>query len=408
MIADIEISRLATETTRHFDYNKPAITSINGLAPDQSLTSQGFLKIVAWEDIINKPDPPVTGFEYKFSPSITWGDEFNYTGAPDPKKWNMSTGNGYYGWGNHELQHFTGRSENVKVEDGKLKIIALNESYNGFNYTSGKIVSNKKQRYGRYIIKAKMPLGTGLWPAIFGFGERHKNYDLKTWPSCGEFDIVEVKGQNDREVNYNVHSAKSYGASNMVTLPTHVSLNQFNEYRIDWTPDYIKWYFNDKLMRTFTNNGNGYDGWPFNDYFDLNICLSVGGDFVGSNINKVAMPASMEIEYVRYYGLINMNKRSQYVQNPIQPHLSPASAKIAKNGSQTFTVTNVPANTTVHWYALGNDLGGFGLSGSKITITQAMLQAGGYTSGASLELFVDFIDANGVSSKATKGTLTIQ
>jgi len=408
MIADIEISRLATETTRHFDYNKLVITPVNGLAPLHSLTSQGDLKTVTWEDVVNNPDPSVTKLPYKYSPSITWGDEFNYTGTPDPKKWNMSIGNGYYGWGNHELQHFTDRSKNVKVEDGKLKIIALNESYNGFDYTSGKIVSNKKQRYGRYIIKAKMPSGAGLWPAIFGFGERHKDYDLKSWPKCGEFDIVEIKGQNDREVNYNVHTANSSGVTNMVTLPTHVPLNEFNEYRIDWTPDYIKWYFNGKLMHTFNNNGKGYDGWPFNDYFDLNICLSVGGAFVGNNINKVAMPAMMEIEYVRYYSLLNMNKKSHYVQNPIQPHLSPASAQIAKNGVQTFTVTNVPANKTVHWYALGNDLGAFGLSGSKITITRAMLQAGGYSSGASLEFFVDFIDAKGVSSKATRGTLTIQ
>jgi len=71
-------------------------------------------------------------------------------------------------------------------------------------------------------------------------------------------------------------------------------------------------------------------------------------------------------------------------------------------------VTNVPPNTTVHWYALGNDLGSFGWSGSKITITPAMLQAGGYKSGSSFEFFVDFIDANGMSSKATRGTLTIQ
>ena len=405
MIADIEISKLKTETVPHFDDSKPAIASVTG---EQPLKSQGHSKIVAWQDVVNKPNPSVNVFQYKFSSAITWGDEFGYTGTPDPKKWNISTGNGYYGWGNHELQHFTDRSKNVKVEDGKLKISALNELYSGFEYTSGKIVSSKKQRYGRYIIKAKMPLGAGLWPAIFGFGDRHKDYNLKTWPNCGEFDVVEIKGQNDRQVNYNVHSAKSSGVANMVTLPTDVTLNQFNEYRIDWTPDYIKWYFNDKLMRTFNNNGAGYDGWPFNDYFDLNICLSVGGAFVGNNINKVAMPAIMEIDYVRYYALMNVNKKRQYLQNPIQPHLSPASAQIVKGGSQTFTVTNVPAKSTVHWYALGNDLEGFGLSGSKITITQAMLQASGYSSGRSLEFFVDFIDANGVSSKATRGMLTIQ
>lgn len=397
MIADIEISRLATETVKKLEFN--ALTSV---------PLKGSSKTVAWEDVVNKDDLPVTAIQYKFSPSITWGDEFNYTGAPDPKIWSMSTGNGYYGWGNHELEYMTDRSKNVKVEDGKLKITARSELYNGFNYTSGKVISNKKHRYGRYIINAKMPMGSGLWPAIFGFGERYKYHDLKTWPNCGEFDIVEIKGQNKREVNYNVHLAHSSGVANMVTLPTNVALDQFNEYRIDWTPEYIKWYFNGKLMRTFSKNGNAYNGWPFDDAFDLNICLNVGGDFVGNNINSEALPASMEIEYVRYYALTNPNKKSKYVLKPVKPILSPESAQIVQNKPQTFTVTNVPALTTVHWYALGNDLKGFGLSGPQITITREMMTAAGFKPGQTLELFVDFIDGKGVSSEATRGTLTIQ
>lgn len=406
MIEAIEISRLVTATAREIHHNKPVIDSNRRVASAPYAASDTPSKTVSWEDVINKPNPSVAALQYKFSPSVTWGDEFNYTGIPDPKKWNKSIGNGYYGWGNNELQYFTERSENVRVEDGKLKITARSESYKGFNYTSGKIVSAKKQRYGRYVINAKMPLGSGLWPAIFGFGERHKDYNMTTWPSCGEFDIVEIKGQNVREVNYNVHSANSYGASNMVTLPTNVALDQFNEYRIDWTPDYIKWYFNGKLMRTFSKNGKGYEGWPFDDYFDLNMCLSVGGAFVGNNINTDVMPASMEIEYVRYYALMNKKNRAELI-NPVKPVLAPASANMSLSQSQTFRVTNVPANSTVHWYALGNDLAGSGASGAQITITPAMLQAVGAVSGRSFEFFVDFINAAGVSSKATRGTLTI-
>lgn len=382
MIADTDIDRLAIVSIRDAD-----------TSADRSS------KTVAWQDAVK---------EYKFSPSPSWGDEFNYAGAPDPKKWSVSTGNGYYGWGNHEQQYFTDRASNVKVEDGRLKITARNESYNDFDFTSGKIVSRKKQRYGRYIISAKMPLGIGLWPAIFGFGARHKDYDLKSWPKCGEFDIVEVKGQNDRQVNYNVHTAHSSGASNMVTLPTNVSLNQFNEYRIDWTPAYIRWYFNGKLMRTFSKNGNGYEGWPFDDEFDLNICLNVGGDFVGHNINRTVMPASMEIEYVRYYALTNAIKNTSYVRNPGKPILSPAAAEISVSQSQTFKVTNVPAGTKVHWYFLGNDLTSSGISGPQVTISPEMLKAAGITSGRSFEFFVDFIDAKGVSSEGTKGRLTIR
>ncbi|MET1057936.1 MAG: family 16 glycosylhydrolase [Pedobacter sp.] len=403
MIEAIEISRLVTATTGEIYHNKPVIHSNTGVASALYATS----KIVFWEDVIDKPDRSVAALQYKFSPSVTWGDEFNYTGTPDPMKWNKSIGNGYFGWGNNELQYFTGRSENVRVEDGKLKITARSESYKGFNYTSAKIVSAKKQRYGRYVINAKMPLGSGLWPAIFGFGERHKDYNMTTWPKCGEFDIVEVKGQNIHEVNYNVHTANSYGASNMVTLPTNVALDQFNEYRIDWTPDYIKWYFNGKLMRTFSKNGKGYDGWPFDDYFDLNMCLSVGGAFVGTNINTDVMPASMEIEYVRYYALMNIKNSAQLI-NPVKPVLVPASANISLSQSQTFRVTNVPANSTVHWYAFGNDLVGSGASGPQITITPAMLQAVGAASGSSFEFFVDFINSSGVSSRATRAKLTIQ
>jgi beta-glucanase (GH16 family) len=384
MIADIEFSKLA--------YATPQADS----------------KVVTWENVINKTDLSLPVSQYKFSQTVTWGDEFNYAGGPDPKKWSISTGNGYYGWGNRELEYFTDRTENIKVVDGKLRITARPESYKGFHYTSGKIVSTKKQRYGRYMIRAKMPIGAGLWPAIFGFGERHKDYDMKTWPKCGEFDIVEIKGQHDSQVNYNVHTGNSSGVANMVTLPTPVTLNQFNEYRIDWTPEYIKWYFNGVLMRTFSKNGKGYDGWPFDDQFDLNICLNVGGDFVGNNINSDVMPASMDIEYVRYYALTNTIKKNGYVKIPVQPVLSPLSAKISPGQSQSFTVTNIPANSTVHWYALGGDLGVYGLKGPQITITPAMLKAGGITSGESFEFFVDFIGADGRSSKATRGTLSIR
>jgi beta-glucanase (GH16 family) len=407
MIPDIELGRLAKVVNQVYDHHQPVIHSVTGLVSDPGLNSAAPSKRVTWEEVVNKPDLSVAGFQYKFSPSITWGDEFNYTGTPDPNKWSISSGNGYYGWGNNELQYFTGRSKNVKVEDGRLKITALKESYNDFDYTSGKVVSSKKRRYGRYVINAKMPLGIGLWPAIFGFGAGHKDYNLKSWPKCGEFDIVEIKGQNDRQVNYNVHSAHASGASNMVTLLTPVTLDQFNEYRIDWTPDDIKWYFNGKLMRTFSRNGKGYDGWPFDNEFDLNICLSVGGAFVGNNINTTVMPAVMEIEYVRYYALTNANKRSEYVLNPVKPILSPESAQMSLSQSQTFTVTNVPPHTNVHWYALGNDLSAFGISGPQMTITAAMLQAAGITAGSSFEFFVDFIDAKGVSSKATRGKITI-
>ena len=36
---------------------------------------------------------------------LVWSDEFNYTGLPDPTKWNYDMGG--WGWGNNELQYYT-------------------------------------------------------------------------------------------------------------------------------------------------------------------------------------------------------------------------------------------------------------------------------------------------------------
>jgi len=36
---------------------------------------------------------------------LVWSDEFNYTGLPDPTKWNYDVGG--WGWGNNELQYYT-------------------------------------------------------------------------------------------------------------------------------------------------------------------------------------------------------------------------------------------------------------------------------------------------------------
>ncbi|RYF61950.1 MAG: PKD domain-containing protein, partial [Cytophagaceae bacterium] len=66
--------------------------------------------------------------------SVTWSEEFNTPGAPDPAKWGYDLGAG--GWGNEELEYYTNRSENVTVSGGMLKITAKKETFNGSPYTS--------------------------------------------------------------------------------------------------------------------------------------------------------------------------------------------------------------------------------------------------------------------------------
>ena len=57
---------------------------------------------------------------------LIWTDEFNYTGSPDPAKWNYEVGGG--GWGNNESQYYTNRDDNSYVSDGYLTITAKKEN----------------------------------------------------------------------------------------------------------------------------------------------------------------------------------------------------------------------------------------------------------------------------------------
>src|SRR5207245_2887937 len=108
--------------------------------------------------------------------------------APDPAKWGYEVGG--TGWGNNELQYYTSRTNNVRIEGGQLVIEARQESYGGRNYTSARLLTKGKwsSTYGRIEARIKIPRGQGLWPAFWMLGT---NFDSVGWPACGEIDIME-------------------------------------------------------------------------------------------------------------------------------------------------------------------------------------------------------------------------
>lgn len=124
---------------------------------------------------------------------LIWSDEFNLDGAPDATKWAYDIGTGDWGWGNNEAQYYTSRADNVKVQNGVLKIIAQRENYSGSNYTSARIKTQGKFtfKYGRVEMRAKLPSGGGTWPALWMLGN---NITTAGWPACGEIDIMEHLG----------------------------------------------------------------------------------------------------------------------------------------------------------------------------------------------------------------------
>ena len=125
---------------------------------------------------------------------LTMSDEFDGAEGtpPNPAMWTYDVGGD--GWGNGQLEFNTDRVENVSLDgQGNLRIVALEESYMGNEYTSARIKTQGlfEQKYGRFEARIKLPEGQGLWPAFWMLGA---NVDEVPWPGCGEIDVMEYQG----------------------------------------------------------------------------------------------------------------------------------------------------------------------------------------------------------------------
>lgn len=216
--------------------------------------------------------------------------------------WSYNIGTGVNGWGNNELQYYTDRAENIKVEDGMLKITALKETYEGSAYTSAKIVSKAKfeQQYGRFEARIKLPWGQGLWPAFWLLGS---NIDEVSWPNCGEIDIMEYRGQEPTFVHGSVHGP-GYSGANAVSKSYELSNDRFDTdfhvFGIEWDKDYINFYVDDALYKQITPDELTGD-WVFDQAFYMLINLAVGGNFLGPPNENTVFPQTMYVDYVRVY-----------------------------------------------------------------------------------------------------------
>ena len=241
---------------------------------------------------------------------LVWSDEFDYTGLPDPAKWGYDVGG--HGWGNQELQNYTAsRKENARVEDGRLIIEARRDGSREQKYTSARLVSKGKGdwTYGRFEVKAKLPSGRGTWPAIWMLASS-KSYGERFWPDNGEIDIMEHVGFDPDVVHGSAHTKAYYHSiGTQKTAKTSVpnSRTEFNVYAVEWTPEEIRWYVNDKQYFTFSNERRtnptaGYRQWPFDKPFHLILNVAVGGTWGGAHgIDDSIWPQRMEVDYVRVY-----------------------------------------------------------------------------------------------------------
>lgn len=254
--------------------------------------------------IVN-PNPTPTDKGWTFESNPIWSDEFDTDGSPNSSLWDYDLGG--HGWGNNELQFYTNRLENVRIENGLLKITAIKENYENRNYTSTRLVSRNRGDflYGRIEIRAKLPSGRGTWPALWMLPT---DWAYGGWPASGEIDIMEHVGYDPTRVHFSVHtqdynhSIGTQRSSNRI-IPT--AMEEFHTYRVDWTPYAVRGYFDGGLVFTFINEGKGPTRWPFDKRFHLLLNVAVGGNWGGvQGVDDTVFPATMEVDYVRVYKMI--------------------------------------------------------------------------------------------------------
>ena len=233
--------------------------------------------------------------------TLAWHDEFAGA-ALDATKWIRETGGD--GWGNNELEFYTDRPENARVEDGMLVIEAHREPTGTRAYSSARIrtdaLNGGAWRYGRIEARIRIPRGQGLWPALWMLGD---NCATVGWPGCGEIDIMENIGREPARVHGTVHGPQYSGAGGVSAaydLGRGAFADDFHVFAIEWEPDAIRWYVDDRLYHT-TAPKDLPGRWVYDHPFFIILNVAVGGGWPGSPDETTTFPQTMHVDYVRVY-----------------------------------------------------------------------------------------------------------
>jgi len=239
--------------------------------------------------------------------TLVWSDEFDKPGLPDAAKWTYEKGFVR----NKEAQYYTrARKENARVEEGKLIIEGRKEEYKGpdgkgAHYTAASLTTEGlfATTYGRVEVRAKLPCGRGVWPAVWMMGT---NICTVGWPTCGEIDILEAVGHEPDKVFANVHwfgVEKGKHASSGGTLKGQSPADGFHVYALEWFADRMDFfydatnYFTCPIDRAGSRENN-----PFHKPHYLLMNLAIGGTWGGKRgIDDSIFPQQYVIDYVRIY-----------------------------------------------------------------------------------------------------------
>jgi beta-glucanase (GH16 family) len=236
--------------------------------------------------------------------TLVWQDEFDGD-AIDKNNWTYDLGGG--GWGNGEMQVYTDKPENARVENGLLVIEARKETLEGggLQFTSARLKTQGLQtfQYGRIEARIKVPEGKGFWPAFWMLGE---NFPLVGWPDCGEIDIMEYVGREPDLIIGTMHGPGYSGALGLSrwNRQSFKIADDFHTYAIEWDENQISWFFDGEAYNTFTREVVGIRPWAFDQPFFIILNFAIGGTLGGLVTPDTEFPAQYLVDYVRVYNRI--------------------------------------------------------------------------------------------------------
>jgi beta-glucanase (GH16 family) len=232
---------------------------------------------------------------------LVWTEDFKGTKL-DTTRWNYEVND--QGGGNNELQYYTARDTNVYVKGGLLHIRGLKEDYLTRHYTSARITTRHKAdfTFGKMEIRAKIPTGRGMWPAIWMMPTDDK---YGGWPLSGEIDIMETKGQHPDTLYGTMHfGQKPPNNKYKGTVTTHEAPggygDGFHVYGIEWKKDTIAWFVDGRQFFETNSSMVTTAAYPFNERFHFILNLAIGGEFVGNPDDSI-LPKEFLVDYIKVW-----------------------------------------------------------------------------------------------------------
>lgn len=245
---------------------------------------------------------------------LVWSDEFTVDGIPDEKNWNYETGFVR----NQEAQWY--QKENAFCKNGFLIIEARKENRpnpgfisknhsdwtkkrDSIKVTSSCLITRGKHswQYGRFEMRAKIPVEKGMWPAFWTLGIKGN------WPANGEIDVMEYyTGKILANAAWKSDEQKTVWDSSTKMLSDFNKdwAGQFHIWRMDWDSKKIRLYVDDQLLNEINvSESMKYKKQkikPFQQPHYLLVNLAVGG-INGGEFTTDDLPSQYTIDYIRVY-----------------------------------------------------------------------------------------------------------